>query len=52
MSDMNTARKAGGNNIPFTLAVILVILLIAGGFVWRAFHVDSELPPQATASRK
>jgi hypothetical protein len=52
MSDMHTARKAGGNNIPFTVAVILVILLIAGGLVWRAFHDDSELPPQATVSSK
>ena len=52
MSDMDSARKAGGNNIPFTVAVIIVILLIAGGFVWRSFHDESELPPRATVSKK
>jgi hypothetical protein len=44
LSDMHTARRAGGNNIAFTLAVVFVILLVIGGFVWRT--VQGEPDPQ------
>src|SRR3954470_10451029 len=37
LSDMHTARKAGGSNPAFTLAVVFLILLVIGGFVWRTF---------------
>jgi hypothetical protein len=44
MSDMHTARRAGGGNRPFTVAVIIAILLVVGGLVWRATHDETDLP--------
>lgn len=52
MSDMHTARRAGGSRIPFTVAVVLVILLVAGALVWRATHNESDLPPQTSVERR
>jgi hypothetical protein len=42
---MHTARKAGGNNTAFTLAVLFVILLVIGGFVWRTFQGEPDPQP-------
>jgi hypothetical protein len=45
LSDMNTARRAGGNKTAFTLAVVFVILLVIGGFVWRTFQGEPDPQP-------
>ena len=52
MSDMHTARRAGGSNVPFTVAVVLMILLVAGGLVWRASHGETETHPEAVVNGK
>ncbi len=52
MSDMRTARRAGAGNISFTVAVVLLILLVIGGFVWRFTHNKSDLPEQTATERK
>jgi hypothetical protein len=51
MSDMHTARRAGGGNISFTVVVVLLILLVVGGLVWRATHDESDLPQQSHIER-
>jgi hypothetical protein len=35
MSNMETGRKAGGSGPPFTAVIIIVLLVLAGMFVWR-----------------
>jgi hypothetical protein len=35
MSDMNTARRAGGGGRPFTLAVVCAFAVVAALFAWR-----------------
>jgi hypothetical protein len=50
--DMHTARRAGGGNTAFTLAVLVLILLVAGGLVWRAFHGEPDPPPSTAAQGK
>jgi hypothetical protein len=45
LSDMHTARRAGGNNTAFTLAVVFLILLVIGGFVWRTFQGEPDPQP-------
>src|SRR3954470_21382838 len=45
LSDMHTARRAGGSNTAFTLAVVFVILLVIGGFVWRTFQGEPNPQP-------
>jgi hypothetical protein len=49
---MHTARRAGGGNIAFTLAVVCLLILVMGGFVWRAFSADADLPPAASEQVK
>ena len=50
--DMHTARRAGGGNTAFTLAVVVLILLVTGAFVWRAFHGEPNPPASTTAQGK
>lgn len=45
LSDMHTARRAGGNNTAFTLAVLFVILLVIVGFVWRTLEGEPDQQP-------
>jgi hypothetical protein len=45
VSDMHTARRAGGNKPVFTLAVVFAILLVIGGFVWRTFQGEPNPQP-------
>ena len=52
VADMHTARRAAGGNTAFTVAVVLVILLVAGGLVWRAFHGEPDPPPSISAQGK
>jgi hypothetical protein len=35
MSDMNTARKAGGDRWPFATAVLCAIIFLIALFVWQ-----------------
>ena len=49
LSDMHTARRAGGSNTAFTLVVVFVILLVIGGFVWRTFHGEPNPQPAPAA---
>jgi hypothetical protein len=37
MSDMQTARKAGGSRPLFTGAVVAAIVIVAGLLIWRLF---------------
>src|SRR3954471_3992883 len=52
LSDMHTARRAGGNNTAFTLVVVFMILLVIGGFVWRTFHGEPNPQPAPAAQGK
>jgi len=35
VSDMETGRKAGGAGGPFTAAVLIVMVMTAGLFLWQ-----------------
>jgi hypothetical protein len=48
MSDMHSARRAGGSGKPFTLAVISIILLLIGGLVWRTVAGEPASPAAET----
>lgn len=52
LSDMRTARRAGGNSIAFTLAVVVIILLVVGGFVWRTFQGEPDPQPSPATQGK
>jgi hypothetical protein len=49
---MRTARRAGGDNTAFTLAVVFIILLVIGGFVWRTFQSEPDPQPSPATQGK
>ena len=40
MSDMETARRAGGGRGPFTSAIVIILIVIAALFVWQFLPID------------
>jgi hypothetical protein len=49
MTTMQVARRAGGGRPAFTAAVIIMILIVAGLFVWRVSPgAGVDQPPPVT----